>query len=149
MTATPQDVRRRAGEFVDEPALLGTPIAVRDASGTVSSWFVPLVAGDRLTGFVELLPDLTHRRTSRFADPPPASSWLDPAAIGDRASTAMAPGETAGDPYLSFDGAPDRIAWAVPVHSGDGDRLVFVAGDAVWPGGGRDDPAAGSVGDAR
>lgn len=149
MAVTPDEVRSRAGEFADDPALLGAPIAVRDATGAASSWFVPVVAGDRLTGFVELLPDLTHRRTSRFAEPPPASWWLDPVAIRQRAATALAPDETADEPYLSFDGTPDRLAWAVPVHGAGADRVVFVAGDAVWAGRGDGGFAAGTVGGQR
>lgn len=125
-------VRSRAASFVDDPALLGTPIAVKDAAGALTSWFVPILAGASLAGFVEILPDLTHRRTSWFADAPPASSWLDPVAIRTRAATALADDEIAGEPSLSFDGSPDRIAWAVPVRGARGDRIVFVAGDAIW-----------------
>ncbi|WP_169581583.1 MULTISPECIES: hypothetical protein [Microbacterium] len=125
-------VRSRAGEFADDPALLGDPIGIRDASGELAAWFVPQVSGNRLLGFVELMPDLAHRRTSRFGTPQDARAWLDPAAVRERAAEALAPGEAAGDPYLSFDGALDRRAWAVPVD-GTSD-VVFVAGEAVWRG---------------
>lgn len=125
-------VRSRAGEFADDPALLGEPIGIRDAAGALAAWFVPEVSGDLLLGFVELLPDLSHRRTSKFGTPQDAPAWLDPAAVRERAGGELAPGEAAGDPYLSFDGTLDRLAWAVPV---EGDpEVVFVAGEAVWRG---------------
>ena len=46
----------------------------------------------------------------------------------------MRSGESAADPYLSFDGAPDRLAWAVPVGGPHGPRTVYVAGDTAWSG---------------
>ena len=125
-------VRSRAGSFVDVPAQLGTPIAVKNGEGALASWFVPILSGASLAGFVELLPDLTHRRTSWFPDPPSSSSWLDPVAIRARAATALAADEVAGEPSLSFDGSPERLAWAVPVRGARGDGIVFVAGDGVW-----------------
>ncbi|MFB8147720.1 hypothetical protein ACFC1W_13330 [Microbacterium sp. NPDC056003] len=127
-----ESVRSTAGSFVDDPAQLGTPIAVKDAGGALTSWFVPILAGASVAGFVELLPDLTHRRTSWFPDAPAASSWLDPAIIRTRAATALTADEIAAEPTLSFDGSPDRLAWAVPVRGARGDGIVFVAGDVVW-----------------
>ncbi len=131
-------VRGRAGAFVD-PALLGVPLPVVDAAGRQASWFVPVVSGGRLLGFVELLPSLDHRRTSWFGSQPgspqgcpSASSWLDSAGGAARAGEHLRPGETVGDPVLSFDGSPDRLAWAVPVASPSGPRTIWVAGDSVW-----------------
>ena len=38
-----------------------------------------------------------------------------------------------GQPFLSFDMNPDRIAWVVPATGPDGTgRRVFVAGEAVF-----------------
>lgn len=134
----PAQVRRRAETFTDAPALLSDPIPVRDALGRLSSWFVPLVDGDTIVGFVELSPDLTHRRTSMFAtnrrDAPPTSWWLDPGVVVERARSELSEGEVAGDPYLSFDTVPDRIAWAVPVGGPRGPRIVYVAGRTTWSG---------------
>lgn len=138
-------VRARAAEFTDSPALLGEPVPVRDAAGGLTSWFVPLVSGDLLAGFVELEPDLTHHRTSWFGQPsgslagcPPAAWWLDPGTVRSHAAAALLADEIAGTPYLSFDGSRDRLAWAVPVRGPGGHRLVYVAGEAAWSG-----PAAG------
>ncbi|MDQ7991668.1 MAG: hypothetical protein AAGC63_01890 [Propionicimonas sp.] len=133
--------RARAAESHDTAALAGAPIRVRDAAGSQVAWFVPLVAGEALAGFVELLPDLTHRRTSWFGSPPgsphgcpPAAWWTDPEVVSQRAAATLRPDETAGTPYLSFDTAPDRLAWAVPVDGPGGPRTIFVAGEAVWSG---------------
>lgn len=136
MTATPQDARSRAEEFIDDPVLLRDPVAVRDSRGAIVSWFVPIVSGERLTGFVELLPDLSLRRTSRFAAAaaPLAAAWLDAETVRERAATILGEDETAGEPYLSFDGALDRLAWAVPMRGAGRSGMVFVAGDAVWRG---------------
>lgn len=132
-------VRGRAGEFVDDPALLGDPLPVVDAAGRQAAWFVPVVSGGALLGFVELLPSLQHRRSSWFGNPPgsasgcpSARSWLDVEAVADRARAHLRPGEAAGTPVLSFDGAPDRLAWAVPVTGPSGARTIWVAGDASW-----------------
>jgi hypothetical protein len=44
-------------------------------------------------------------------------------------------GAVTGEPYLSFDAYPSRLAWAVPVTlAGGGSRLMFVAGDSVFEG---------------
>ncbi len=141
----PDEVRRRAVAFTDTPALLADPVPVRDPRGRLYSWFVPLVDGDGLVGFVELLPDLTHRRSSTFATgrggPPSAASWLDPAVVAARAGTELDDGEVAGAPQLSFDAVPDRLAWAVPVGGPRGPRIVYVAGDSAWSG-----PAATGLG---
>ena len=135
---TADQARARAGEFAS-PALLGAALPVVDASGRQATWFVPIVADGLLLGFVELLPDLTHRRTSWFGQPPgsaqgcpPVASWLDATVVAERAATVLLPGETAGDPMLSFDGSPDRLAWAVPVSGPSGARVIWVAGDTSW-----------------
>lgn len=146
--ATAAQARARAGEFVDTPALAGDPVPVVDAAGRQAAWFVPLVDAGLLLGFVELLPDLTHRRTSWFGQPPgspqgcpSAASWLDPTVVAARARPHLAPGEVAGEPALSFDGTPDRLAWAVPVGGPSGPRIIWVAGNATWTG-----PAATGLG---
>lgn len=102
-----------------------------------TGWFVPAVVDDLLLGYALVEPDGRLRRWSTFqrhpgglAGCPPAAGWLDPEVVRDMARRAGEPGEP-GDPFLSFDGVPDRLAWAVPV----GDGLVFVAGTAVWAGG--------------
>lgn len=132
--ATATEARARAGEFTDTPALLGEPLPIRDAAGVRTGWFVPLVDGARIVGFVELLEDLAHRRTSGFGTPTCAAAWLDPGVVGNRALRETGPGEVLGEPYLSFDGSPDRLAWAVPVGGPRGPRIVWVAGEAAWSG---------------
>lgn len=122
---------------------IGEPLAVRDAGGSQVSWFVPVEDSGYLVGFVELLPDLTHKRTSSFQRRPgsyegcPAAPlWLDTAVVLDTARSQMQPEEVAGEPYLSFDRVPDRLAWAVPVRGAGGSRTIYVAGEAAWSGSG-------------
>lgn len=135
---TADQARDRAGEFAS-PALLGGALPVVDAFARQAAWFVPIVSDGLLLGFVELLTDLTHRRTSWFGRPPgspegcpPAASWLEAGVVAARAATMLLPGETALDPVLSFDGTPDRLAWAVPVVGPSGPRVIWVAGDTSW-----------------
>jgi hypothetical protein len=100
------------------------------------AWFVPVTVGEVLAGFFVLNLDNTMRRWSSFqrragalSGCPDAADWLSEQRIVARAVQAGAPGEP-GEPYLSYDTVPDRIAWAVPF----GSRVVFVTGAASWIG---------------
>ena len=116
------------------------PIEVRDPDGVLNSWFCPVTIGDRLAGFAQLLPDLTLMRYSSFerrpgdtTGLPDAASWIDPDAIRSRAAAAARPDEELGDPVLSYDTDPARIAWRVPAIDARGrSRTLFVAGDYVY-----------------
>ena len=141
---------RRRAEALAEAGLTGgagtgeisDPIRILTPAGNLHGWFVPFVAGDALTGFLQLAPDLEPRRVSTFQRSPdsltgcpPAASWLDPDVIRQRAEAALRPGESAAKPYLSFDQTPARLAWAVPVTSPEGHaRTLLVAGNTVWEG---------------
>jgi hypothetical protein len=126
--------------LVRESGRIGTPIEVLAPDGELHSLFVPITIGDRLAGFFELLPDLTMMRYSSFQrrddsveECPLAESWTDVENIRRRARESARPGETAGKPYLTYDRAPSRLAWAVPLMSLDGaTRTLHVAGSAVW-----------------
>ena len=41
-------------------------------------------------------------------------------------------GEHAAEPFLSYDGVVDKLAWAVPIEGADPDSVVLVAGSAAW-----------------
>lgn len=104
------------------------------------SWFVPVTIGDTLVGFLQLLPDLTllryssfQRRDDSLEGCPSAESWIDIGDVRRRAGQHARRSEKAGTPFLTYDGAPSRLAWAVPLTSRDGaTRTLFVAGTAVW-----------------
>ncbi|KMY67575.1 hypothetical protein AAU61_12305 [Desulfocarbo indianensis] len=112
------------------------PLAVRHAGGGLESWLAPLVAGDRLTGYLRLEPDLSlrekvsfMRRPGELGDCPEAAWWLDPGHARKTAAGLAGPGEELGQPVLTYDQAPSRLAWAVPlVTPAGGRRLIMVAG---------------------
>jgi hypothetical protein len=124
---------------------IGAALPVVSADGERHSWFVPVTVGDRLAGFLQLRPDATLLRFSTFQRRPgdlegcpAAADWLDPERIRQRAQAQRRSGEAVGEPFLSYDRSPERIAWAVPLVSATGRRLVYVAGDTVF------EPAGGS-----
>jgi hypothetical protein len=99
------------------------PVPIRDPSGGAAGWFVGVVEGDRLLGFVQLGPDLEFHRASTFGGPAqPAADWLDPARVTEIAAGAARPGERLGEPTLSYDTSPDRIGWIVPAIDPRGRR---------------------------
>ena len=122
------DPAARAGEP-------GPALPVTAPGGELDSWFVPLVDGDRLAGFLQLEPEprLTLRRRSAFPQPQPAASWLDPDSVRARARAEAGAGAPLGAPRLTYDAHPGRVAWAVPLEDGSG-RAVYVAGDHAWIG---------------
>jgi hypothetical protein len=133
--------RARAAPGIDPIAArqLGVPIRIRSIGGEHAGWFVPEVADDRIAGFVQLDPAMrVHRRSSfrRSAGSldgcPSLATWTDPATIRDRATAELRPGESPGEPFLSFDGVPDRLAWVTPTRGPQGGRLIFVAGDYAY-----------------
>ena len=115
-------------------------LPVEFPKGKLQSWFVPVVYEDRLLGFFELTPELIPDRYSSFQRQegwtegcPAAADWLDPETIRRRVAKLLRADETAGEPYLSYDIVPSRLAWAVPVTTAAGSqRVVFVAGEAVF-----------------
>ena len=117
-----------------------TPVAVQTPEGRLHSWFVPVTVGNQLAGYFQFLPDLTvmgyssfQRKDDSLNGCPVAESWTDPDTIRGLAGTLAGPGETAGTPYLTYDRAPSRLAWGVPLTSPAGTkRTVLVAGQAVW-----------------
>ena len=114
---------------------IGTPIPVRHPDGSVESWFVPVTRGDRLAGYVRITAALQFQSASSFAADaqPEAATWLD---AGRVAATALqsTPGATViGEPVLTYDRFPARIAWAVPVRLPDTVEVtVYVAGATAW-----------------
>ncbi|MBV8529428.1 MAG: hypothetical protein JOZ75_14050 [Candidatus Dormibacteraeota bacterium] len=98
----------------------------------MAGWFVPAREGERLVGFHQLRPDLEQLRWSEFVADPGFASWTDPGAVMATAATMLHQGEQLGDPFLSYDSVPDRLAWVVPVLGGDAGGVIFVAGSAAW-----------------
>ena len=68
--ADSEQVRSSARAFTDAPALLGVPLPIRDSAGRLSSWFVPMVADDRLGGIRRDAP--RSHPPSYLVVPPPS-----------------------------------------------------------------------------
>ena len=92
-----------------------------------------MTAGDRILGFLVVGLDLVIHRWSTFQrregdleSCPLAADWLDVEVIRARAEAFA--GGAVGEPRLSYDGMPDRIAWVSSSTSG----FVFSAGETSW-----------------
>ena len=130
------------GHAMPREAKLRPALPVRTLAGELHDWFVPVVVGDRIVAFMRYTPRCVLKGTSSFMRQPGviegcplAADWLDEERIRLRAKALAAPGEDVGEAMLSFDGVPDRLAWALPLRrQGAEPRWVFVAGTAAWPG---------------
>lgn len=134
-----RDVARTALDGGMAPDLdggdVGPALPVHHPDGSVESWFVPVTRGDRLAGFVRVTADLRFQAASAFPPGarPAADSWLDSRRVRDMAAGSADGVQVTGEPVLSYDGAPARIAWAVPVRLADGgEATVYVAGASIW-----------------
>jgi hypothetical protein len=127
-------------DLLRRSATVGRALPVVAPGGELHSWFVPVAVGDRLAAFFQFLPDGVLMRFSAFPHQPggfegcpPSADWLDLARIQARAVVQQRPNESIGKPFLTYDRAPDRLVWAVPFrHARGGERLVYVAGQAVY-----------------
>lgn len=128
-------------EALREAARVLKPIPVADpATGRPHSWFVPVAIDDMLAGFAELQPDLELVRYSSFqrhsadtTDLPDVSDWTDPGTIRQRAARISRRDETLGEPILTYDRAPTRIAWGVRATDSKGRaRTLYVVGDYAY-----------------
>lgn len=124
-------------EFIPEPRARDAElraVQVTTPEGEPAGWFVALVIDDRLIGFAQLDEALRFRRYSTFAGAEPrAQDWLESSVVLSRARKGAAGDLDLGEPFLSFDMSPDRLAWVVPATAPDGTgRRLFVAGDEVF-----------------
>lgn len=116
---------------------VGQPLPVEHPRGVVTHWFVPVAVEGSLAGY--FLFDATLqlqsyssflRRPDTVEGAPDLRSWTKVERVSQAAAGA-APGRTLGEPFLTYDGIPSRLAWAVPLDS-DGEGLVYVAGDHAY-----------------
>ncbi len=116
------------------------PIAIHKPGGEIEAWFVGIVVGDKLVGFIRLKDDLTvlgyssfQRNPNSTKECPNAKSWLDSDTILQLARTVSPPDAHLEKPLLSYDQHPDRIAWAVRTTGEHGEeKLIFVAGELIY-----------------
>ena len=122
------------------PATLGAPLPIRAPSGAPDGWFVPLLAGERLLGYLRFTVDGERRGLSSFqrrhgdlASCPLAADWLDLERISARAREHGPRGSAVSVPVLSYDGSPERLAWRVDFSDANGRHVsVCVAGVVAW-----------------
>src|SRR5690348_15987143 len=116
--------------------VVGEAIPVRTTAGEPVGWFVPVLSGDRLAGFYQLGADPRADRHSTLGAAVAAARWTDHAAVLAAARPHLLPGEEPGEPFLSYDQSPSRLAWIVPFRDRAGDRpaALYVAGDVCWRG---------------
>lgn len=136
------DARRLAADliesgFIPDARAKGAELHALQISGpdgAPAGWFVGLVERGLLLGFAQFDLELRFRRYSSFAGAEPAANdWLEPSMVLSRARERSAADLEFGEPFLSYDVSPDRIAWIVPATGPNGSgRHVFVAGDEVF-----------------
>jgi hypothetical protein len=122
------DLRGTGGSLLD-------PVPVRSPAGEPAGWFVPVARGDALLGFIQMDVAGRFHRSATFAPGAKVrtSDWLDADTIRKRARRQVGPEDDLGEPVLSYDGSPDRLAWLLVAAGPDGrERRVFVAGTAAW-----------------
>lgn len=148
MDKTPEHLRRLAHDHLKFEAGVETlvrrkgrvadPIPVEHPRGSVTHWFVPVAVDGRLAGYFLFDTQLVLQRYSSFLHrsdsvegAPDLGSWTElPRVV--RTAAKSAPGLKVGDPYLTYDGVPSRLAWAVPIQSKGGAPVLYVAGDHVY-----------------
>ena len=116
---------------------VGHPIPVEHPRGVVTHWFVPVAVEGRLAAYFlfDATPQLQSyssflRRPDSVEGAPDLGSWTEAERVSKVAAGA-AHGRKLGEPFLTYDGVPSRLAWAVPLDSGGG-GVVFVAGDFAY-----------------
>jgi hypothetical protein len=117
---------------------VGQPIPVEHPRGSITHWFVPVAVNGRLAGYFlfdsqgALLGYSSFLRgTDRVEGAPELGSWTEPEGVL-RTASKSASGRTLGKPYLTYDGVPSRLAWAVPIQSESGPTVLYVAGDHMY-----------------
>lgn len=116
-------------EHLRSAARLGEPIPIVNAEGELHSWFVPVLLGKRMAGFMQLTTSLAFLRYAGWPEPSDPALWLDAEAVTLRARDLLGPDAELSAPYLSFDVSPERVAWRVDAKTSQGERkTIFVAG---------------------
>jgi hypothetical protein len=121
-------------------ALVLSPLPVMIPGGGLHSWWVPLQVKDRLVAFFQFQSDGTLMRFSAFQrqgksfDACPAlADWHDPDRIKSIALELIDLPANAQEPYLSYDGSPERLVWVVEITPEEAAPVkVYVAGNYAY-----------------
>lgn len=133
MTSPAQSARAAADRFIAQGMItdqgdVGDPLPIRSPEGSPAGWFIPILAGEQLRGFIQLDEALTFLRHSRFPQTTLAASWTDPDHVRRVAEKHFPDAAPEGTPFLTYDAHPTRLAWAVPTRDG----MIFVSGDFAY-----------------
>jgi hypothetical protein len=126
--------------LVEKSGKVEKPIPIHGADHAIEAWFVGVVVGDKLAGYMRLQNNLTllgyssfQRRPDSVDECPGADTWLDPNAVLELARSVTGPNDRLEQPFLGYDKHPSRLAWHVRVSADDGgEKLVLVAGGDVY-----------------
>jgi hypothetical protein len=148
MNKISEDVRRDALDHLKSGAgietvvrqrgRVGRPIPVEHPRGSITHWFVPVAIDERLAGYLLFDAKRELRGYSSFLrgsdtveGAPDLGSWTDPEVVLKTAAKS-ASGRIFGEPYMTYDGVPSRLAWAVPIQSEGGPAVLYVAGEHMY-----------------
>lgn len=116
---------------------VGQPLPVEHPRAVVTHWFVPVAVEGSLAGYFlfDAKAQLQSyssflRRPGTVEGAPDLGSWTKAERVSEVAAGA-AHGRKLGEPFLTYDGVPSRLAWAVPWDS-DGDGVVYVTGGFAY-----------------
>ncbi len=119
---------------------LNKPIPIIGPEADLAGWFVGVTIGNQIVGFMQFDRQMQVLRYSSFQKSPgslvgcpPRDDWLDASAVKKRAKAHIGVGDQIASPYLTYDGNPSRLVWAVPVKMRrEGHKIIFVAGDFAY-----------------
>lgn len=126
--------------LVESKGTVEPPLPILDLNQELNSWFVAITVESRIAGFMQFTTEFVLMRYSTFQRTasslegcPEAPAWLDQSYILDAAKTLMADDELVGEPFLSYDKHPNRIAWAIKHRDRKGEvGTIFVAGGYAY-----------------
>lgn len=126
--------------LVEKSGKVEKPIPIHGADHAIEAWYVGVVVGDKLAGYMRLQNNLTllgyssfQRRQDSVDECPYADTWLDPITVLELAKSVTGPNDRLEQPFLGYDKNPSRLAWHVRVSTDNGEeKLVLVAGGHVY-----------------
>jgi hypothetical protein len=126
--------------LVKREGTLLEPIPIVNVKGDTEAWFVGVGVNELLAGFFQIDIQLNlmryssfQRKTSSLDGCPKIDTWTNSDTIIKNARKSASSEEKLGEPFLTYDGNINRIAWGVPTQTADNQtRIIYVAGEFVY-----------------